>query len=1408
MAQQTVNRSINIFIQTGEAQRALDILIKKETALKDALDKATDPAKIKRLEDGLLKLQEPLERARKKASGELAPSFKDVEATVNSLGNRLKRMSEDDADFSEVITQYRQGQKELDGQREKIGLLSGAMRSFKDELKTISAGVLIANGVQAGFNAIVSGVQNMIGASAKISDELSDIEKTTGLLPEDVLKVNAALEKIDTRTSAADLRELASEAGKLGKESVPDVLKFVEAADKIKVALGEDLGAEAITDIAKTSGIFKTEMLNMASAINEIGANSAASESFSVDFLKRLAGVAPTVKLSADQVLGYSAALEIAGQTSEVASSALNTFFIDFAKDTEKFGKAAGFAQGELTKLVQTKGTNEGFLQFLDKLKQANPDAASFLKKMEDLGIDGARGSNVMLALSNNIEQVRTQQEIANKAIQSNSSIMAEFTKKNTNAAAELDKLKNNFASLFTSNTVAEAGGALFRTLNGLINILKDLPGFIAENKLGFLALAAGIVFLNGSLIASGALWIKDSALKVANAVITRTTTIANNLLGASTVVLTNIIQLLTGRMAASAAATNIWRAALSLGAGPIGVILVAVGALAIAMAALINRTHELTNLQKIQAEVAQKVAESTHDQLTTLDTLVKVVTDSATAEDTRAKALQKIIDLNPQLLKGLTLENIATQQGTDIINNYVKALKDKATMQAKADIVQDAEKTKIQSFAEIRASVPAYKNLPDTELEKLVGSAAESQRRVGIGKFNIGSLDPEAIQKTAMALEAIKAFQKDVDQFNVQKVKDQLAGNGGLADSAGKAAGILEALKKKVEDLTKQRTAATDASLIPGLTKQIQDTEAEIARLEGRTTSAGKAAAKSVSDFQKLKQELENIADSLRFQDTGDEAESDRYRKQLLQLKEKYDEFTRRAKGNKQLLLLIEQDYNGELEKIQDAHYRKELERLEKMDKEQRKLELEKREFLARMATVQLPETAAKISTALVNDAGFRAELDVIKARGRDKLAAQLRQLDLEKSQELAGAQKTTAARQLIDEKYRLKKAQLEKDALLSTVNDYLDIAKSALDIFSMLSDAKAAKENAELQRDQASNERKKRNLDNALKSGMVSQLEYDRKVQDIEKKAEARDRETKLRQFQRAQKMQIAQALINGAMAVTSTLAAIPGPLDIASLGAARIIQIALAVATTATQIGVIAGQKPSFARGGQLQDPHDQYKVSNLAVDRFGRLRYAKGGQLEDIEDKRRYARGGYLQGPSHAAGGIQLYSRNGYHFGEAEGGEAIINKKSMKDPKVYTLSGTLSQIASQANAVHGGVKWESGGVLKPKWHEVPVKRMNTSAIYHSVEKVRNHYATGGIIGAVSKMVQSGQAPGEAAGSTTVVDLSPLQEPLADLATVITGLTQRLNAGIKASVALSDLNDQQDRLARIKREASMTS
>lgn len=63
------------------------------------------------------------------------------------------------------------------------------------------------------------------------------------------------------------------------------------------------------------------------------------------------------------------------------------------------------------------------------------------------------------------------------------------------------------------------------------------------------------------------------------------------------------------------------------------------------------------------------------------------------------------------------------------------------------------------------------------------------------------------------------------------------------------------------------------------------------------------------------------------------------------------------------------------------------------------------------------------------------------------------------------------------------------------------------------------------------------------------------------------------------------------------------------------------------------------------------------------------------------KPQYARGGVLQGPSHANGGITT------PFGEMEGGEGIINKNSMSNP-------SLRNIASSVNVAGGGVSFGSG------------------------------------------------------------------------------------------------------------------
>ena len=60
---------------------------------------------------------------------------------------------------------------------------------------------------------------------------------------------------------------------------------------------------------------------------------------------------------------------------------------------------------------------------------------------------------------------------------------------------------------------------------------------------------------------------------------------------------------------------------------------------------------------------------------------------------------------------------------------------------------------------------------------------------------------------------------------------------------------------------------------------------------------------------------------------------------------------------------------------------------------------------------------------------------------------------------------------------------------------------------------------------------------------------------------------------------------------------------------------------------------------------------------------------------------FADGGMLKGPSHKQGGIWV---------NAEGGEGIINKRSMSIPWV-------KQLASELNQIGGGVNFADGGVV---------------------------------------------------------------------------------------------------------------
>tara|TARA_R100001015_G_C4634004_1_gene199747 strand:- start:3480 stop:4088 length:609 start_codon:yes stop_codon:yes gene_type:complete len=79
-------------------------------------------------------------------------------------------------------------------------------------------------------------------------------------------------------------------------------------------------------------------------------------------------------------------------------------------------------------------------------------------------------------------------------------------------------------------------------------------------------------------------------------------------------------------------------------------------------------------------------------------------------------------------------------------------------------------------------------------------------------------------------------------------------------------------------------------------------------------------------------------------------------------------------------------------------------------------------------------------------------------------------------------------------------------------------------------------------------------------------------------------------------------------------------------------------------------------------------------------------------------KKFNRGGFTKGPSHADGGIPMVVKSTGQKVELEGGEGVINKKSMSDDKIYKVEGTPRQIASAINEIDGnGVQFDKGAKI---------------------------------------------------------------------------------------------------------------
>lgn len=609
-------------------------------------------------------------------------SIRDLEYSIKALNQQMHGMERGTEQFKQMELKAKQLKAELQAVRAEGVAQESWIKRSADWFNRMQG---IAFGAVAAISGITFTVKKCVEEYAKMDDEMTNVRKYTGQAAEEVERMNEDFKKMDTRTPRQKLNQLAEDAGRLGITSTAAVEEFVDGADKINVALGDDLGDKAVSQIGKLAQMFgedKTKglrgaMLATGSAVNELAQNSSASAGYLVDFTARVAGVGKQAGFTQAQIMGLASVLDQNMQQDETAATAVQNLLAKMFQDSSKFAKIAGLNVKDFAKTLK-EDANGALLQFLAAMR-AKGGFADLAPMFEEMKMDGSRATGVLTVLADKLDDIKTAQNLANEAYSEGTSVLNEFETQNESVQAQLDKASKKFLDLSielgqklypAARYCISAASLGVRALSTLVDFVKDywrilivltaaIVTYTAVSKAKLIAEKAQMAWLNIMILREKAhlvlVGLKTSALKTME-----------------------IVQMaLTREIKLTTAAQMLWNKVLL--ANPITAVIAVVAGLTAAIVTLSKETSTAEQAQRDYNDAVTDANKQAAEEEASIMRLVSAIQSNTTAESDRKAALE---ELNGKLMRehlgNITEEAVRTGQATRQIQSYIDMMKKK----------------------------------------------------------------------------------------------------------------------------------------------------------------------------------------------------------------------------------------------------------------------------------------------------------------------------------------------------------------------------------------------------------------------------------------------------------------------------------------------------------------------------------------------------------------------------------------------------------------------------------------------------------------------------------------------------------------------------------------------------------
>jgi hypothetical protein len=1350
MASNTERSKVIIDLDSAKAEANLKKLERGMKSLRQRIKEATTPDQKNRLRDQLKESTAAAAKLKAQLRGKIqviidgnlaGKSIRDLEGAARKLRKELKNMNPD----SKAFIKGSQAMRQIDGRirtlNQTIRSSTGAWAGLKAQVK--SFGVIA--GSYLGFTAMAAGIGSVIRKNSELSDSLADIQKTTGLTEKEVVGLNNQLKKIDTRTSTAELREMAVVAGQLGiankkvaeaevlkrsgdiegfnamiKEAQTELFGFIEAVDRSNVALGDEFtgGAQEITTVLgrlrNVLGDIKSDnvgddMLSIGNALNALGASGQATSPVMAEFATRIGAAGIPLGLTSGQVLGLSATLQELGVKTEAGSSSMIRILGEMTTNTAEFARVANMDVASFTKLVN-EDLFGAFMKVLEGTKAGGDSATAFSGILKELGVDGVRTQVVMANLKENIGLLNEKVEFGTKTLKNHNSINDEFTIKNENLAAKISKLKKRFVDFVESPALKDFLKTQVVRIINFLDWLAKIPKVLKENRTAIVAVVTAFVAYRANLlaasIASKGLTTAILGQRVAMAASAKMTAIS----AVATRGLRIAKAVLAGKIKLATIAQNGWNRAVL--ANPVGLIIAGLVALVEVVDLYRKNTKEAIQLER--------------DKKALGDQLVKV----------NGELKESLQSFNSQVERFNTL---SPQQRKNII---------------------DITKAKLED---------AKATLSQLQADQLRVTDASS--KVGTWEFVWNAMKSGGNGAALAMMNATDAVENGLDagdQFNdqIKSISDTI---NGLSGTMNKAEDIQNAFSDamKMETKTLSQYEEKLAKLQLALKNSVVGSEEykkimlEIAAVEAviskETSAGGINTDEAVASLEKLRETLLSIEQDL------ENTKSGRYQKEINAIENKYDKLRELAVGNSAELIRISELEKEELGLLDQKFDEKILElRENRLSDDLSKDELE------------LERIREKYQKQIEEFQGFSDKIKEIEAIRDDEMAEKRAEHREREQQSVQGLQDTLFDLTLTDSERKINaeadkfeqliiQAEAYNAAALARGEDAIFDIESLIKLKNKRIQKLIKKGNAE----EIAEELKRAEELIKIKRAVFSMVDSAMSI--------AASSGAEMAQYQKG--LTLAKIAMDTASAISSlTAASEANPANAFTLGGAGIGQFITGLARILANIAS-AKKVLSEANAPKLEE----------------------GGFAPETNSQ-------VMEGPSHQSGGIDLvHSGTGKKIGEAQGGEPILSISDYRANRALVdaimASGGKSivpQSGDRQRAIVSAKALEDGGFV-PQYLDEPIPQLNSQQLAQTI-RMEKHSAgeitDGGLASGISELISQ------------LNDQKPVDDVTIQLMAAIVQLNQNLENPTpgKSFVVYQDIEKSKKKIETIRNNAGL--